>query len=81
MTFKANGSEAKVSGKEIVLIDLGNRVYGPPAKEKYVEVELTDWSEFAVFANSPASRSAKDCACTRIVQHWSRMAIRHRCVG
>lgn len=43
VTFKSGEAEAKVPGKDIVLIDLGNKVVAP-GKEKQVEIELTDGS-------------------------------------
>lgn len=44
VTFKAEGSEVKVSAKEILLVNFGNRVVAPAKGTKYAEFELTDGS-------------------------------------
>jgi hypothetical protein len=48
VTFSAGEVPVKVSAKDIVLIDLGNKIV-PPAKDtRYHEVELTDGSTFRI---------------------------------
>jgi len=42
------GTEVKVSAKEVLLIDLGNKVAAPAKDQKYHEVELTDGSVLRV---------------------------------
>ncbi|HEX4609735.1 MAG TPA: NPCBM/NEW2 domain-containing protein [Urbifossiella sp.] len=44
VTFKAGGSDVKVPAKEVLTIDLGNKVVAPAKDTKYHEVELTDGS-------------------------------------
>ena len=44
VTFKAGGTDVKVPAKEVLLIDLGNKVAVPAKDQKYHEVELTDGS-------------------------------------
>lgn len=44
VTFKSGGSDVKVPAKEVLLIDLGNKVVTPAKDTKYHEVELTDGS-------------------------------------
>ncbi len=44
VTFKSGGSDVKVPAKEVLLIDLGNKVAAPAKDAKYHEVELTDGS-------------------------------------
>lgn len=44
VTFKAGDSEVKIPGKEILLIDLGNKVVAPAKGAKHADIELTDGS-------------------------------------
>ncbi len=44
VTFKTGGTEVKVPAKEVLLIDLGNKVAAPAKDARYHEVELTDGS-------------------------------------
>lgn len=46
VTFRTSDAEVKVPGRDIVLIDLGNKV--APAAAKYHEIELTDGSTLRV---------------------------------
>lgn len=48
VTFNAGGTDVKVSAKEVLLIDLGNKVVVPAKDQKYHEVELTDGSVLRV---------------------------------
>lgn len=44
VTFRAGGAEVKVPAKDVLTIDLGNKVSAPAKDTKFHEVELTDGS-------------------------------------
>jgi hypothetical protein len=44
ITLKTDGGEVKVAAKELLLVDLGNKVQPPGGDAKWSEVELTDGS-------------------------------------
>jgi hypothetical protein len=44
VTFKVGEAPVKISGKEIVFIDLGHKVVAPAKDAKYQDIELTDGS-------------------------------------
>ena len=48
VTFNAEGAELKVSGKDLLLVDLGHPIPPPPKDAKYNELELTDGSTFRI---------------------------------
>ncbi len=48
ITVDVAGTDVKVSAKDVLLIDLGNKVAAPAKDQKYHEVELTDGSVLRV---------------------------------
>jgi len=46
VTFQEGGPPSRLSGKELLLVDLGNKVVPAVAGAKIVEIELTDGSTF-----------------------------------
>jgi len=46
VTFQSSSSPTKISGKELLLVDLGQKVSPVPAGTKIVEIELGDGSRF-----------------------------------
>jgi hypothetical protein len=48
VTFQSGGTDVKVPAKDVLLIDLGNKVAAPGKDQKFHEVELTDGSVLRV---------------------------------
>ena len=44
VVFKVGETEAKIPAKDILLVDLGNKIVAPAAKSDFAEIELTDGS-------------------------------------
>ena len=44
VVFKVGDTEAKIPAKDILLVDLGNKIVAPAAKSDFAEIELTDGS-------------------------------------
>jgi len=42
VTFRVGTTDTKITGKEVLVVDLGNKVVPPPKDAKYHEIELTD---------------------------------------